>query len=95
MEGLRAVLTQTPDLAVEGTERSLEEAMRSLSLAQPDVMIVDKTFGMQAVLEWIGRARQIRKETAVVVWGISVTEAEALRYLHAGARGILDRKSVV
>ncbi|MEP6961703.1 MAG: response regulator transcription factor, partial [Acidobacteriota bacterium] len=29
--------------------------------------------------------------TAIVVWGVSITEAEALRFLQAGARGILRK----
>jgi two-component system, NarL family, nitrate/nitrite response regulator NarL len=94
-EGVRAVLDQTEDLALCESLRSLDEAMRALPASQPDVTIVDKGFGMQAVLEWIARARQIRKETAVVVWGISITEPEALRYLHAGAKGILRKTAEV
>ncbi len=31
----------------------------------------------------------------VVVWGVSVTEAEALRFLQAGARGILRKTAAV
>jgi len=29
--------------------------------------------------------------TAIVIWGASITEAEALRFLQAGARGILRK----
>jgi DNA-binding NarL/FixJ family response regulator len=94
-EGVRAILAQSPDLTFGESARSLDEALRLLTVSKPDVIIVDKTFGMQAVLEWVGRARHLRQETAIVVWGISITEPEALRYLHAGARGILRKTADV
>ena len=95
IEGVRAVLTQTPDLSFGDSAHSLEEAIRFLHVSRSDVMIVDKTFGMQAVLEWIVKSRQLSKEMGVIVWGISITEPEALRYLHAGARGILRKSAEV
>ena len=31
------------------------------------------------------------RQTGVIIWGVSVSEAEALRFLQAGARGILRK----
>src|SRR5580700_3070219 len=80
------------------------EVTDSLSLARelvrrnaPDVLMIDKAFGMQAILEWLADFKlndfkiNDEKSTAVVIWGVSVTEAEALRFLQAGARGILRK----
>jgi DNA-binding NarL/FixJ family response regulator len=62
-----------------------------------DVLIIDKGLGAKTVLEALsqlpaehGMARST--VPAVVVWGMSITEAEALKFLQAGAKGIL-RKS--
>jgi two-component system nitrate/nitrite response regulator NarL len=59
--------------------------------------VLDKAFGIQAILDWLSAASasaspEDGSRPAIVVWGVSVTEAEALRFLQAGARGIL-RKS--
>jgi DNA-binding NarL/FixJ family response regulator len=64
----------------------------------PDVLLVDKAFGIQAILDWLARVRPAIDKSGrpgVVIWGISVTEAEALRFLQAGARGILRKTAPV
>jgi DNA-binding NarL/FixJ family response regulator len=91
MEGLRAILNQTPDLSMVDTASSLDAATQLLRVVQPNVLILDKTFGIHALLEWMSGTRAICGQTALVVWGISITEPEALRYLQAGARGIIRK----
>jgi two-component system nitrate/nitrite response regulator NarL len=64
----------------------------------PDVLLVDKAFGIQAILDWLARVRPAMDKSGrpgVVVWGISISEAEALRFLQAGARGILRKTAPV
>ena len=58
--------------------------------------MLDKAFGIQIVLEWLADIRvsgpvDLTANTAIVIWGASITEAEALRFLQAGARGILRK----
>ena len=66
--------------------------------------MLDKAFGIQVILEWLSELRlaeaagEFQSElpgaglrTGIVIWGVSVTEAEALRFLQAGARGILRK----
>jgi hypothetical protein len=53
-----------------------------------DVMILDKGFGIQAILDWLAEVHAkdgTPLRTGIVVWGVSVTEAEALRFLQAAA----------
>src|SRR5215469_11718824 len=59
----------------------------------PEVIILDKGFGMRAVLDWIHELKLNEASPAVVVWGVSMTEAEVLRLLHAGTRGIIRKTS--
>jgi two-component system nitrate/nitrite response regulator NarL len=61
----------------------------------PDVMLVDKAFGIQAILEWLQELKTSGARTGIVVWGVSVTEAEALRFLQCGAQGILRKTASV
>jgi two-component system, NarL family, response regulator len=95
-EGIRTLLSGCPDLKFnEGTD-SLSRALDLLRHSPPDVLMLDKAFGIQAILEWLSVSKAARSPEnepgpAVVVWGVSVTEAEALRFLQAGARGILRK----
>ncbi len=90
-EGLRTLLADAPDLNFGGLADSLVQAGNLIRDTSPDMLILDKAFGMQAVLDWLSTTRDSNARTAIVVWGVSVTEAEALRFLQAGARGILRK----
>jgi two-component system nitrate/nitrite response regulator NarL len=57
----------------------------------PSVMILDKAFGVPAVMDWIKSLRINRKETSVIVWGVSMSEAEALRLVQTGAHGVIHK----
>jgi two-component system nitrate/nitrite response regulator NarL len=90
-EGLRNLIAASPDLAFGEPLHSLESAMQCVRDQPPDVMILDKGFGMRAVLDWIHELKLNDASPAVAVWGVSMTEAEALRLLQAGARGIVRK----
>ncbi len=94
IEGVRNILSSYPDLKfMEGTG-SLNRAMEIARENLAGVLIVDKAFGMQGILEWMAVSARPSTEgvgIAIVIWGISITEAEALRFLQAGARGILRK----
>lgn len=117
VEGVRAVLGSTSDLRVTGVCENLALCREIARRQRPDIVLVDKALGMQAVMDWIqdmklaeqdlvrlaesglkfgepvpGVASLTRPMPKTVVWGVSMTEAEALRFLQAGAKGIL-RKS--
>ena len=96
-EGIRTLLSGCSDLKfLDGTD-SLNRALEGARRARPNVLLLDKAFGIQAILDWLaassaGENSEDGYRPSIVVWGVSVTEAEALRFLQAGARGIL-RKS--
>ncbi len=90
-EGLRTLIAGSPDLAFLEPLDSLSAAMRLVQTASPTVIILDKGFGMRGVLDWIHELKLTDASPAVVVWGVSMTEAEALRLLQAGARGIVRK----
>src|SRR5947209_11139480 len=88
-EGLRSAIDCCSDLQFVGTTKTLGEAAEMVTRSMPDVLILDKAFGSQAVLDFVGKIRDSRSPVAVVVWAAAITEAEALRFLQHGARGIL------
>jgi len=91
-EGVRTLLSGSADMRFAEVADSLAQALELVRRTSPDVLMIDKAFGMQAILEWLGDLRtNEHTPTAIVVWGVSVTEAEALRFLQAGARGILRK----
>jgi two-component system nitrate/nitrite response regulator NarL len=94
-EGIKTVLTPCTDLEYADFAESLSAAAELINRTSPDMLIVDKGFGIQAVLEWVSGMHSQYPATAVIVWGVSLTEAEALRFLQAGARGIVRKTSPV
>ena len=97
-EGVRNLLRGIPDLRFLIAPESLPDAAQAIRNQSPDVMILDKGFGIQAILDWLTEVHAkdgTPLSTGIVVWGVSVTEAEALRFLQAGARGILRKSAGV
>jgi DNA-binding NarL/FixJ family response regulator len=90
-EGLRTLLTAAGDLEFLSSLNSLEAATQLVTARPPDIVIVDKGFGMRIVLDWIHDLKLAEAAPAVTVWGVSMTEAEALRLLQAGAKGIVRK----
>ena len=90
-EGLRTLLSGAGDLEFLASLNSLEAATQLMTARPPNVVIVDKGFGMRIVLDWIHDLRLSDAAPAVTVWGVSMTEAEALRLLQAGAKGIVRK----
>ncbi len=95
-EGIRTLLGETRDLKFQQATDSLSQATEILRLSKPSILLLDKAFGMQVILDWLGDVRvgsgsDSSGRTAIVIWGVSVSEAEALRLLQAGARGILRK----
>ena len=98
-EGLKSVVSSCPDMRYLMTAPNLNSALEMVNRQNPDVIVLDKAFGMEPIIEWMGRAREFRRDSggkpAVVVWGNSITEPEALRLLQNGARGILKKTAEV
>lgn len=97
-EGVRTLLAGSPDLRFGQVCESLEQAAACMRTGLPDVLVLDKAFGIQAILDWISdwkASPEHRPEAGLIIWGVSVTEAEALRFLQAGARGILRKTAGV
>jgi len=91
-EGVRASVAPCEDLEFFQAVDNLATAADLVRKLHPDLMLLDKSFGSQAVLQWLAEMRAFQSTTSTVIWGNSITEPEALRMLQGGVRGIL-RKS--
>ena len=96
-EGLRGLIESTAGLAFAGSVASPEAAFELIPVMRPAVIVLDKGFGMAELVEWLHQlaasAANTATHTAPVIWGQSISEAEALRLLQAGARGIVRRSA--
>lgn len=98
-EGIRTLIGDSRDLKFQQATDSLQAAAELLRSHPPAILLLDKAFGVQILLDWLADLRLSPSDpcahTAIVIWGVSVTEAEALRFLQAGARGILRKTAEV
>jgi DNA-binding NarL/FixJ family response regulator len=76
------------NVSVVRAESSLSGGIDAVRDLTPSLLIVDKGLGSQAVLDWISGLRVSDSRTMVMVWGSSISESEAVRFLQAGASGI-------
>lgn len=90
-EGLRSLLAGAGDLEFLASLSSLETATQIVAGHTPDMIVLDKGFGMRLILDWIHDLKIANATPATIVWGVSMTEAEALRLLQAGAKGIVRK----
>lgn len=91
IQGMRALLAEHQEMAVVGDATSLMAGMELVRNLSPSVLVVDKGFGLQPVMDWITNIRAGGRQTAAVVWGVSLNEAEALRMVQAGAQGVIRK----
>lgn len=91
IEGLRALISETSEFRLIGAVTSVMAAMELVRTEAPSVVIIDKSFGVQVLLDWLGNFRASGRPTAAIVWGTSFNEAEALRMMQAGAHGVIRK----
>ena len=95
IEGLRALVAEHHDLAVAGEATSMMAGMELVRNLSPAVLLVDKAFGLQPVMDWVANLRASGRRTAMIVWGNSINEAEALRMVQAGAQGVIRKTAAL
>jgi two-component system nitrate/nitrite response regulator NarL len=91
IEGLRSLLESAEGLRVVATETSLADGLDAVRDLQPTVLLVDKAFGIRAVMDCPQGLRKLDCRTSVIVWGAAMPQAEGLRFLQAGAAGALRK----
>ena len=92
IEGLRCLLEIHSGPRIVSTHTAIEESVEAVRELRPALLVVDRGFGAHVVMDWLRIVRTEQASTAVVVWGSAISEPEALRYVQAGAGGVV-RKS--
>lgn len=100
IEGVRSILEASGEWTMSAAESSLDQALEAVHELKPTLLLVDKIFGIHAVMECLkavqnGPVQNGRGCPAVVIWGNSMTDAEALRFLQAGAAGVVRKTAPV
>lgn len=93
LEGLEQVLLRSGDLQLAGASTTLQAALPACIREEPDLVLVDPSFPLPVTLEFINavRARTVRSQ--FLLWVQELDEAEYIRALQAGVRGILRRNA--
>lgn len=91
IEGVRSLLGSSTDLRFAGAVCSLDAALELTRTMSPAAVLVDKAMGTAQIMNWMQRLGGMQCSSAPVIWGVGMNEAEALRFLQAGAKGILRR----
>jgi DNA-binding NarL/FixJ family response regulator len=93
IEGLRSLLESAEGLAVVAAETSLAEGIDAVRELQPSMLMVDRGFGLQGVVDWLTALQSDQCAPNAIVWGSMISEGDTLRLLQAGARGVLRKTS--
>lgn len=91
IEGIQTLLSTAEGMKFVEGGSSLSRAMELAQERATGVLMIDKAFGLQGIVDWLAATAPESRLVGIVIWGVSITEAEALRLLQAGARGILRK----
>jgi DNA-binding NarL/FixJ family response regulator len=95
VEGLRCLLGAGEGLRVAAAETCLATGLDAVRELRPELVVLDKGFGLQPVLEALRVVGSPECGARAVVWGVAVSDAEALRFLHAGAAGVVRKTAAL
>jgi DNA-binding NarL/FixJ family response regulator len=85
------MLEQTEGLRVVAAETSLIDGMDAVRDLRPSILLVDKAFGAHAIIDWLATLRAMGPKSSVIVWSGAISQPEALRFLQAGAAGVVRK----
>lgn len=91
-DGLAALITAQPDLAVCGQAADAREAMQAVESLQPDLMLMDISLPGKSGLEAIKDIQALAPGLAVLVISMHDEALYAERVLRAGARGYVMKQ---
>jgi len=94
-EGLRFHLSNSDDLRCRWAVPHLGVAMQLVRQQPVDLLLIDKVFGHAAIAAAISELRLLHPAMPVLVWGAAISESEALRFLQAGASGLLAKTASI
>jgi len=96
VEGVKAVLAEArSEFVFVGAGQSLQAAFELARSRRPALLLLDKDFGLHLLAQWLPELRAASPGTHVVIWGTSIVESEALRFIQTGARGVIRKSAEI
>lgn len=92
-EGLRALISQQPDLVVCGEAESVTEAMELVASSEPDIAVIDISLKGSDGLELIRRIKEQHGSVRMLVSSMHDESLYARRSLRAGALGFVSKEN--
>jgi DNA-binding NarL/FixJ family response regulator len=90
VEGLRQLFSQGEDFDIVAVETKPQKAIEK-AREHSALLLMDKSFGVRPVTECLKAIRDQAPQAPVVIWGAPLQEAESLRFLQAGAAGVVRK----
>ncbi len=94
VEGLRR-LVQTGSFSLVAACTTLAGALDACRRMAPSWVLLDKSFGPQAVVDCLRQIGAPGQVTPGIVWGASFSEVESMRYVQAGARAVIRKTAAL
>lgn len=91
-DGLAALISAQPDLAVCGQAADAREAMQAIESQRPDIVLMDISLPGKSGLEAVKDIQALRPGLAVLVISMHDESLYAERVLRAGARGYIMKQ---
>lgn len=91
IEGLQRVFSGSGDFELAGWVFRLNDAVEQLGRLQPHIFLIDQTAGTSSILRFISTLKTAGARSYPVLWVNELSEADALRALQLGMRGILKK----
>ncbi len=76
---------------VVAAETTVEDGADAIRDLEPSLVVLDKSFGTPTVTDWVRLLTTAENPPAVIVWGARMSENDALRFLQAGASGVIRK----
>jgi DNA-binding NarL/FixJ family response regulator len=89
--GLEGLLERDENFELTAAGGHLARLDELISRGSPDVLMMERSFGMHAALEAITQLKQTHPRLKVIVWASQISDIECFRLLQAGAKGILKK----
>jgi two-component system invasion response regulator UvrY len=93
-EGVRQILSDTPDISVVAEARDGQEAIDRVRTAQIDVVVLDITMPGKSGIEALTEIKRERPNLPVLILSVHSEEQYGPRILKAGASGYLPKDSL-
>ncbi len=91
IEGMRSLIESCSELRYAGAVTTLPAGIELVRGARPSVVIIDKAFGIQPLVDWLPSLKSC--QSAAIIWGAGIGNSDALRLVQAGARGVVQKTS--